>query len=108
MGYKDPFCRKVIDWKNPDLDMQAYVKKLNHYRQDNIDILGNGEPRIRVIDEGCILLEMYSEKGSIISYSNRTNKVIVNDFKDYEVVFTENSTKDKIGEYGTLILRKDK
>ena len=108
MGYKDPFCRKDMDWENPDLDMQTYVEKLNHYRGSNIDILGDGEPRLREIDEGCMLLEMYSEKGNIILYSNRTDKVIVNDFKDYEVVFTENSTKDKVGEYGTLILRKDK
>ena len=55
-----------------------------------------------------MLLEMYSERGSIISYSNRTDKVIANEFKDYEVVFAENSTKDKVGEDGTLILRKDK
>ena len=109
MGYKDPFCRKDMDWENPKLDMQTYVTKLNHYRKSNIDILGDGEPRLREIDEGCMLLEMYSEKGNIVLYSNRTDKVIFNDnFRNYEVVFTENSTKDKVGEYGTLILRKDK
>lgn len=108
-GYKDPFCRKVIDWENPDLDMQAYIKSLNQYKARNIDILGDGEPRIRKIDEGFMLAEMYSEKGSIILFSNNTDtKILNNSFREYEMVFSENSTKDKIGEYGTLILRKDK
>lgn len=109
MGYKDPFCRKSMDWKNPDFDMQAYIKNLNHYLQSNIDILGDGEPRIREIDEGFMLTEMYSDKGSILVFSNNTDQVITNnDFREYREIFSENSTKDKIGEYGTLILRNDR
>ena len=108
MGYKDPFCRKTIDWDNPDIDMQEYIKRLNQYRRNNIDILGDCESRIRSQNEKYLLLEMYSERGSIILISNNADKIISNDIKDdYKVIFSENSTKDKIGEYGTLILRKD-
>ena len=108
-GYKDPFCRKDMDWENPDLDMHAYIQKLNHYRQDNIDILGDGEPRVRKIDERFMLTEVYSDKGNILLFSNNTDQVITNnDFREYREIFSENSTKDKIGEYGTLILRRDK
>ena len=98
-----------MDWENPDLDMHAYIQKLNHYRQDNIDILGDGEPRVRKIDERFMLTEMYSEKGNILLFSNNTDQVITNNhFREYREIFSENSTKDKIGEYGTLILRRDK
>ncbi len=107
MGYKDPFCRKTMDWDNPDIDMQEYIKRLNQYREENIDILSDCEPRIRNITKDFLLVEMYNEKGSIILISNNAKRVVGNEFKECKVIFSENSTKDKIGEYGTLILRRD-
>ncbi len=107
-GYKDPFCRKNMDWEHPDEDMQSYVKSLNQYRKDNIDILGNCEPRTRAINEDFMIAEMYSEKGNIILLTNRTDKVVPNNnFGEYKVVFSENSTKYEVGSAGTLILRRD-
>lgn len=109
MGYKDPLCRKTMDWEHPDLEMQAYVRALNHYRGSNMDVIENGEGRLRAINEDCAILERYTDKASILTISNRTDKVFNNDFKDdYEVIFSKNSTKDKIGPYGTLVLRRDK
>ena len=109
MGYKDPFCRKVLDWENPNTEMQEYIKSLNKYLEENIDILGDCEPRIREINEKYMIAEMYSEKGSIILIVNNTTETFFNkDFiEGYEVVFREKSTKDKIEKNGVLILRKN-
>lgn len=109
-GYKDPFCRKPMNWKNPNLPMHRFLKSMGCFRKDNGDILSQGESRIRSgTNDVLLILERYNGRESIVLIVNRseTEYNISKEFQGYNVLFAENSTKDKIGGYGILILRRN-
>ena len=108
-GYKDPFCRKPMNWDNPNISMQQFVKSMGEHRKAQKEILAQGESRLRKCTENLLVLERYVGRRSLILVVNRTEVTYkIHNLEAYEVIFSENSTKDKIGEYGTLILRRDK
>ena len=118
-GYKDPLCRKPMNWDNPNIPMQEFVRNMGMYRKEQREVLSQGEGRIRedkYSPEKVLILERYTKKDSIILMVNRTNEVhTVQGFGKYEVLYSENSTKEHkngepeiciLGEYGILILKK--
>lgn len=108
-GYKDPYCRKPMNWDNPNILMQEFVKSMGEYRKEQKEILAQGEPRLRKCTDSVIGLERYVGKNSIILVVNRTEVTYkIQILEDYEVIFSDNSTKDKVGAYGILILKREK
>lgn len=107
-GYKDPFCRKPFNWKNQNNEMQDFVKNLNFMRKINEDIFKLSEIRLIECNEFHMLVEVYSDKGSIILIVNRDKKkyCISDIYKKYKILISEKSTKDEIYENGFIYLRK--
>ena len=69
-GYKDPFCRKPVQWDAPDFEMQMHYEKLGKMRRENVDVLADGAMNI-FCDSELMFIIRSNELGNIVVVISR-------------------------------------
>ena len=109
-GYKDPFNRKCFPWDSIDKELHSFFVKLANTR-NKYEFLRTAELEIIEANEKILMFERKSQDNKILVVVNRTQQDVCLNltyaYKKGKVIFEINSTKDKISEYGILIILAD-
>ena len=69
-GYRDPFCRLPYPWGREDSELLAHYKDLGNLREQNRDVLADGEFFVKYAKSGLIVYSRRSENGEICVIAN--------------------------------------
>lgn len=106
-GYKDPFNRKCFPWDNMDMDLLMFYASIARIK-NKYGFLREADLKIIQADEKIFAFERFDGNNKLLVIVNRSEEnvklKITENFKEEDVVFNYNSSKDVIFKYGILIL----
>lgn len=107
-GYKDPFNRKCVNWKNIDTDLYNFYVTLGQIRKEN-PFLSEAEINIIQANENCLVFERKYQDEKILIGVNRTKNIIKIDvpekYKKSQIIFSKNYKENNLEKYGIIILK---
>ncbi len=97
-GYKDPFPRKPMIFRDTAI-LKNFLFNLSQVRKENLNVLAQGDARVRRCNDSLLDYERYTEKNSFRAIYNRTNRPILleNLGADYKLIFSEEFKAGIIG-----------
>ena len=69
-GYRDPFCRLPYPWGREERELVEHYRALGRLREDNREVLGEGEFSVLHAKGGLIVYRRESESGEICVIAN--------------------------------------
>jgi glycosidase len=76
-GYRDPFCRLPYPWGREERELLEYYRALGRLREDNRDVLGEGDFSVVHAKSGLIVYRRESESGEICVVANAGGRAAV-------------------------------
>ncbi|MCT7800897.1 MAG: alpha-glycosidase, partial [Lactobacillus iners] len=99
-GGPDPDCRKPMDWSHKGDEFWQKIAGLVKFRLQNARILGKGNTRMRVTEDGLIRIKRTESGQSILGYFNTTDKPVSCKMK---AVLSQNFANDILEPHGFVI-----
>jgi glycosidase len=99
-GGPDPDCRKPMDWSHKGDEFWQKIAGLVKFRLRNARILGKGNTRMRVTEDGLIRIKRTESGQSILGYFNTTDKPVSCKMK---AVLSQNFANDILEPHGFVI-----
>ena len=65
-GYKDPFPRKPMIFRDTAI-LKNFLFNLSQVRKENLNVLAQGDARVRRCNDSLLDYERYTEKNSFIT-----------------------------------------
>jgi glycosidase len=76
-GYRDPFCRLPYPWGREERELLEHYRALGRLREDNRDVLGEGDFSVVHAKSGLIVYRRESESGEICVVANAGGRAAV-------------------------------
>ncbi|MCI9009657.1 MAG: glycoside hydrolase family 13 protein [Clostridia bacterium] len=74
-GYQDPFCRKCMNWSNPDKSLETFYKTLGKIRKEQFqEVFKTGLYREIFANRSCIVYERKTHNQSVFVYVNNSSE----------------------------------
>lgn len=71
-GFRDPFCRRFMEWNSADENLRSQLKKISKLREQNRDVLENGSISFVRSDDETVAFVRENEKGAVLCAVNRS------------------------------------
>ncbi len=69
-GYRDPFCRRTYPWGREDGELLEWYRTLGRIRNENRDVLADGEFSVRHAEGGIIVYTRSTNRGELCVIAN--------------------------------------
>ena len=106
-GYRDPFCRLPYPWGREDSQLVGYYEKLGRLRDENRDVLAEGEFYVDHAKGGVIAYTRQSESGEIRVIANAGGRAVSYALEgEWLELLSGERYSGKVAPYSAVVLRR--